>query len=317
MTPGIVQDRVGIIGGRRGISIDKITIGTGEDSLDNLNRIFAMNGQEKLDIWKTDECNIINGTDGSQFPPHMMDIEKDLKIFVKSFCRTLTLRFESETFVLNGIPAWRYKTPIGEFSSSNPSMACYCDDTESCGPDGIFDASNCNDGVPLLISYPHFMEANESLKYFEGLHPVREKHETYADIHPRMAFPIGGASRLQINMKVTSRKIGLFSGKTFFKNFPEDMILPIIWFEVTAGEIPPEFQSIVFHTTQSANATFFAIQYGSLIGVIFSFVLLILITHFCFKKERETSNQSHNNNVDLEVTYSNVYPQISNANNIK
>lgn len=317
MTPGISADRVGIIGGREGISKDKMTIGTGEDSLDNLNRIYAMNGKEKLDIWKTDECNDINGTDGSQFAPHMMDVDKDLKIFIKSFCRTITLRYERETFVLNGIPAWRYKTPIGEFSSSNPSMTCHCDyENEKCSPDGIFDASECNEGIPLLISYPHFMEANESSKYFEGLAPVREKHETYADIHPRMAFPIGGASRLQINMKVTSRKIGMFGGKTFFKNFPEDMILPIIWFEVTAGEIPAEFQSIVFHTTQSANATYFAIQYGSLIGAIFSFVvLLILTTHFCFMKKtikKTTVNQSKN--VEFNATYTNIiYPQIPTA----
>lgn len=143
MVPGINHEKVGLLAGRQGTSLDNMTIFTGQDSLDNLGRIHAMNMKEKLDIWKTEECNAINATDGSQFPPSLMDTNKDLKIFIKSFCRPLTLKFYRESLVLNGIPAWRYKTPVGEFNSSrtNPEMECYCDhSTEKCLPDGIFDA---------------------------------------------------------------------------------------------------------------------------------------------------------------------------------
>lgn len=302
-----------MLSGRQGTSKDNMTIYTGQDSLDNLGRIHAMNMKEKLDIWKTTECNEINNTDGSQFSPHMMDTDKDLKIFIKSFCRTLTLRYDRESLVLNGIPAWRYKSPVGEFNSSrtNPAMSCYCDhENEKCYPDGIFDAEKCNDGIPLLISYPHFMETDPDasfLKHFEGLHPDREEHETYADIHPRMAFPIGGASRLQINMKVTKYSKGVF-GKTYFKNFPDDFILPLLWFEVTAGEIPAEFQKIVFHTTHSANATYFAIQYGSLVGALVSIILLVSTVYFCFVKKVE-------NIVEYDVSYNNVYPNLQKIDN--
>lgn len=145
------------------------------------------------------------------------------------------------------------------------------------------------------------------LKNFKGLKPVREDHETYADIHPRMAFPISGASRLQINMKVTTRDTG-FLGKTFYKNFPGDSILPLLWFEVTAGDIPAEFQSLVFHTTQSANATYFAIQYGSLIAMIISLILLIVTINFCFIKRKNMS-------VQYDVSYNNIYPNISKLEN--
>ena len=54
-----------------------------------------------------------------------------------------------------------------------------------------------------MISYPHFYEGDEKLfEFIDGLEPNREKHETFADIHPRLAFPISGASRLQINIQV-------------------------------------------------------------------------------------------------------------------
>jgi scavenger receptor class B, member 1 len=317
LTPKIEPEKVGLLSGRNGISQDNMTIYTGEDTLDNLGRIDSMNGKPRLDIWNNEECNEIDGTDGSQFPPHLMDTSKDLKIFIRSFCRSLALRYEREVSVLNGIPAWRYKAPKGQFDSSrkNPDMKCYCDwEKENCLPDGIFDASKCNDGIPLLVSYPHFMEGDESLfKHFEGLKPDEKKHETFADIHPRMAFPIGGASRLQINMKVTNRKFGLlWDRKTLFKNFPENMILPIMWFEVTSGEIPPEFQSIVFHTTQSANATYIALKYGSLIGALVSIILLSLSAHWfaCIKKD-ESDGQ---NGAEIVVIYnSNICPQLSSS----
>ena len=277
-----------------------------------------MNGETKMNIW-TDECNEIVGTDGSQFPPHLMNKEEDLTIFIKSFCRTLKLKYDREVTVLNGIPAWRYKVPEGGFDSSlkNPENKCYCDaeENESCPPDGVFDASKCVDGIPLLLSYPHFLEGDSSLfEYFEGLEPNRKLHETYADIHPRMAFPIGGASRLQMNFRVKSKEFNmLFSRYSFFNKLPKDLILPIFWFEVTAGEIPPEFQTIVFHTTQSANATYLAIQYGSIVAAFVSLLLLLSTSYIYFIRLTRMPSEKVQNK-DVVVTYQpsvSLYPNVS------
>lgn len=278
-----------------------------------------MNGEIKLNIWNTSECNEIDGTDGSQFAPHMIDQDKELKIFIKSFCRPLRLKFEREVTVLNGIPAWRYKVPEGGFDSSwnNPENTCYCDSSDEstwCPPDGVFDASKCVDGIPLMLSYPHFLEGNSSLfELFEGLNPDRLKHETFADIHERMAFPIGGASRLQMNFRIKAKEIrGFFKSESWYKKL-DDVILPLFWFEVTAGEIPPEFQSLVFHTTHSANATYLAIQYGSLVTAFVS-LLLVLSTFYIYLNwlKRKPSEKIQNN--DVIVTFqpnSNLYPTIS------
>lgn len=316
-------ERAGLLSSRRGVAIDNLTIYTGEDSLDNLGRIHAMNGQTVLDIWK-DECNEIVGTDGSQFPPHLMDMEQELKIFIKSFCRPLTLKYEREVSVLNGIPAWRYKTAKNEFASSrtNPAMKCYCDaETQSCPPDGVFDASKCLDGIPLLVSYPHFLEGDPKLfERFEGLRPNEKDHETYADIHARMAFPISGASRLQMNFKVS--KFQAFLIPSYYTTL-DGVILPIFWFEVTAGEIPAEFQKIVFHTTQSANATYLAIQYGSLIGAIVSLLLLLSTSYIYFirltkKLDEKVDNRDVVSYVPTapvennQETVQKIYPDITN-----
>lgn len=315
MTPQIDPERVGLLAGRRGLSLDNLTIHTGLDSLENLGKIHAMNGEERMNIWGTDECNEIVGTDGTQFPPHLLDMEAELNIFIKSFCRSISLKFDREVTVLNGIPAWRYKSPRGAFASSrtNPDNACYCDaEVEQCPPDGVFDASKCVDGIPLMLSYPHFLEGDDSLfEHFEGLQPNQKQHETFADIHPRMAFPIGGSSRIQMNFRVTSKEfVAWFSKYKFYTKLPEDIIIPLFWFDLTSGDIPAEFLSLVFHTTQSANATYLAIQYGSLVTAFVSLLLLIFTSYiYLIRLTRRPSEKTQNK--DTVVTFNNVYPNLS------
>lgn len=55
----------------------------------------------------------------------------------------------------------------------------------------------------MLASFPHFYLGDEELiNKFEGLQPRQDLHETYADIHPRLAFPLNGVSRFQINVEI-------------------------------------------------------------------------------------------------------------------
>lgn len=273
-------EKIGILGARRGISTDNLTIYTGEDSLENLGKIYAMNNESKMNIWSTEECNEIVGTDGSQFPPSWLDGERNLEVFIKSICRPFPLKFETEVTVLNGLPAWRYRPIPNVFGSSlvNPDNECYCDSSDpknKCPPSGVFDSEKCA-GVAILMSYPHFFEGDEILlEPFEGLNPNAEEHATFADIHPRMAFPIGGASRLQVNMRVKKLQYGFFAGSTFYKNLPNELILPVCWFELTAGEISADLMAMIFNTTHSANTAYLTIQYGSIICMFVSFLLTL------------------------------------------
>jgi len=301
--PDFNSERVGMLAGRKGVSIDNFTVYTGEDSLENLGRIHAMNGLTNVTNWSTDECNEISGSDGSQFQPHTVDREQDLNIFIKSFCRKIPLEYEEEVTVLNGIPAWRYASKKGSFDSprTNPDNACYCDQDEEhydkCPVDGIFDASSCADGIPLMISYPHFLEGNESLlEPFEGLKPQAELHRTFADIHERLAFPIAGSSRFQVNVLVKSMD-------SLYNKLPKDLILPICWIEITSGDIPANLKSVIFNTTHSANASYFLIQFGSLIAATVSLLLLISTTFFyCMRLAGKSSGRPIRNSDNIVVT---------------
>lgn len=57
--------------------------------------------------------------------------------------------------------------------------------------------------------------------------------------------------------------------------FKNDLILPILWMEMTSGEVPEEFRAVIYHSTFSANAIQLGLRYGSLLGLIVSTIMLI------------------------------------------
>lgn len=236
------KERVGVLGSRTGQSTGNFTIYTGEDSFDNIGKVYAMNEASKLDVWSTDECNQVKGTHESQFPPSSMDKEKILKVFMKSICRTISIKFEEEV-ILNGQQAWRYRPLPNIFGNSvkNPDNKCYCDaenPQEKCLPSGVFDTEKCT-GVSLFVSYPHFYEGDETLlENFEGLKPEADKHASFVDINPDTGIPVGGATRFQLNVRIKQFSYGIFPLQYFFKKLPEDLIIPLCWIELTPSENP-------------------------------------------------------------------------------
>lgn len=56
--------------------------------------------------------------------------------------------------------------------------------------------------------------------------------------------------------------------------FKRDQILPILWMEMTSGEVPEKIRAVIYHSTFSANAIQIALRYGSLFGLILSAVML-------------------------------------------
>ncbi|XP_049292752.1 scavenger receptor class B member 1 [Anopheles funestus] len=276
----------GMLMTRNGTSAENFTVFSGESSLQQLGIIKQLDGKPRLDLWHTDECDHVGGTDGSQFPPHLMDRKQPLKVFIKSLCRKFPLAYDSEVTALDGIPAWRYKIPTNVFSHPDEHMPnhCFCHlESGSCPPSGLFNITGCSMGAPIFASFPHFYTGNRMLvESIEGLEPVQEKHETYADIHPRLAFPIDGASRFQINVQV--QKAAMISG---LEKFNEGQYLPVIWLEVVPGIISDELRAMIYHSTYSANAIQMSLRVGTLAIFVLSFILLIAKCYYQARSSRK------------------------------
>lgn len=258
---------------------------SGVNDLKKLGVIDNFNGAPTMDFWSTDECNLVNGTDGSQFPPHLMDKKQLLQVFVKAFCRKFALVYDSEVNIFDGVPAWRYKGPRDVFNHPNITKEnqCFCHiESGKCAPSGVFNATLCF-GSPIFSSYPHFLFGDPSLfARIDGLHPDESTHLTYADMHPRLAFPMSGASRFQINVLVN--KINAIPD---LNNFDDEQILPVMWMEVTSDEIPEEFRAMIYHSTFSANAIQLSLRYGSLLVVTITLAVLVAGYYYNAKAEEE------------------------------
>lgn len=283
--------KFGILMTRNGTSTETFTIFSGEKDLKQLAIIKEIDGKSKMEMWTTDECNRVDGTDGSQFPPHLMDKRQTLYVFIKSLCRKFPLKYEKDVILFDGIPAWRYKAPLDVFAhpSINSNNQCFCDlKSASCPSSGLLNATMCSFGAPIYASFPHFYTGDKNLlETVHGLNPQQEKHETFADIHPRLAFPIDGASRFQINVQV--RKTAYITG---LEQFKDEQILPVIWLEVVPGDISEELRNMIYHSTFSANAIQLSFKYGSLFICIASLALLTITCYFRTKNNlKDNTNQ--------------------------
>lgn len=183
--------------------MDSVQLNTGEDDISKFSIITQFNGKPQLDFWEGDECNRIDGSEPSMFSPSVLQDRRSVNVFLQVLCRKVPLHFEKEETIYNDIDVLRYRTPLDVFAhpSENPANECYCRNTDRCLPSGVINATKCYDDSPIFPSFPHFFSGDPVLyKDFEGIKPDAELHQTYADIHPRFGFPVGGASRVQINI---------------------------------------------------------------------------------------------------------------------
>ncbi|XP_043475556.1 scavenger receptor class B member 1-like [Leptopilina heterotoma] len=298
MKQHIPFEKFGLLALKPGLSNDRFTINTGENDMDKLGIIERLNGMESREIWGDEECDKITGTDGSIFPPKLIrDPNATLHIYSKEICRTVPLKFHGHSSA-QGIPTMRYVPVDDLFTASETKNYCYCQrvrDKEkkvfskaSCPPMGVFNASACNFGMPTLTSYPHFYQGDKLLiEQFDGLNPQKELHETFIDLHPHLGVPIGGHSRIQLNLE--ARKA---DGVPYFGKIKDGTILPLMWMEAAIENIPDPVLSLLSHAYYTVNIVDQIFKWGSVVSLILS---LASLYHILRKKQLEKHIVLHRN----------------------
>lgn len=268
---------VGVLAPRRGVSKHLMKVFSGTKDVNNVGKLYSINNKTKQNIWKTEECNRIKGSDGIIYGPALVQNKKDLEAYLPQLCRSLPLVFDKEEIILNKIRSYRYKAPFGTFSLEN-KFYCEPRDPNYQHFDGVLDLMKCIEGnPPILISHPHFMEGSTELsKHFKGLAPNKSLHESFAYLHPRLSVPIFGVSRMQINMKVNH-----FGN--YFKNLPENLILPLVWFEITTEKFPDKIKSRLILSTVFVDYLEIFLKYGSFISFMVASFILITQNYFSLK----------------------------------
>lgn len=136
-----------------GSSIGRFKVFRGKKNIRDLGRVLEYNGATEMDAWYEDECNQINGTDGTIFPP-FYEKEEGYTIFIPQMCRSLTAEYQRPSKYA-GIKTNHYTLSF-DVSKYGPAN-CYCRDHEQCPPEGMLDLFPCI-GSPIAISAPHFYQ---------------------------------------------------------------------------------------------------------------------------------------------------------------
>ena len=85
--------------------------------------------------------------------------------------------------------SFRFVPPSNVFGTpdQNKDNACFCKNPNgACDtPSGVFNVSICQFGSPVMLSWPHFFQADPKLiNAIDGLKPNRAKHQMSIDIQP-------------------------------------------------------------------------------------------------------------------------------------
>ncbi|XP_054258358.1 platelet glycoprotein 4-like isoform X4 [Macrosteles quadrilineatus] len=261
-------EKFGMLAMRAAVTNDRLTITTGSNDLDEIGVVTAVNGRDKMTAWDDDECNRLDGSDGAFFPRHQINQTARLYLFHKDLCRKLPLEFQKEVDFQDGVLGMRFHTPSNVY---NTTGSCFCKHN-SCPPVGVFDVSPCANGVPIMMSFPHFMHADPAVTaHLKGLDPDPEKHDFFIDIQPILGFTLGTVSRIQVNIQVRKSK-----RSSQLDVFDDGTILPVVWFEVTADRLPPDLFNMIYHASVTVQWIQWSLQWGLLAISLLSAGCLLL-----------------------------------------
>ncbi|XP_029507766.2 lysosome membrane protein 2c [Oncorhynchus nerka] len=237
---------------------------TGQQSYKDFAVIDQWKGRSSLTWWTTDECNMINGTNGASFHP-IVTKNETLYMFSSDLCRSIYAIYEEESSVM-GVPGYRFSPPSKVFANTTEN-AGFCSPPGNCLGSGVLQVSACKQDAPIVMSSPHFYQADEKfVKDIFGMKPNKEQHETIIDINPLTGIVLQAAKRLQVNVFV--EKIPVFSQSGDIRT----LVFPVLYLNesVVIDEVSAkQLQVIVAEGNIVVNIPFMLIGLGILLGVIF------------------------------------------------
>ncbi|XP_035246443.1 lysosome membrane protein 2c [Anguilla anguilla] len=244
---------------------------TGEQNYKDFARVVEWRGESSLKWWSTDECNMINGTNAASFHP-IITKKEILYMFSSDLCRSIYAQYEKDVSVL-GIPAYRFVPPSEVFANHtlNPANAGFCVPAGNCLASGLLNVSVCKQGAPIIMSSPHFYQADEKfVNDVFGMKPKKEYHETVLDINPLTGILLRAAKRLQVNVYI--EKIPVFSQT----GNVQTLVFPVMYLNESVTideESAKKVRAVVTKGDVVVNIPFMLIGLGILIGIVFTVLM--------------------------------------------
>ncbi|CAL8321381.1 unnamed protein product [Lota lota] len=253
---------------------------TGEHNYTDFARVDTWNDERQLDWWTSDQCNMINGTNGAFFHP-VVTKDETLYMFSSDLCRSLYATYV-EDITVKGLPGYRFVPPSSVFANLtvNPDNAGFCVPKGNCLGSGVLNVSPCKQGAPIIMSSPHFYQADE--KYVNdvfGMRPNKDLHQTTIDINPFTGIVMQAAKRLQINVLLEKLSSFRQTGNV------QTVIVPVAYLNesVVIDDVSAKkLQAVIGKRNVVVNIPFMLIGLAILLGVVF-------MAFICRQKAPESS----------------------------
>jgi len=196
-------------------------------------------------------CHDIIGADGISYPPEAITKDDPIWIFNDQLSRSIWLDFYQEADV-DGITTYQFSPKPDVFAMTNPDNFCYCPEVEQCvkvneTAEDAWDISDCQNktlkllpcidgllflqgsyGVPIIMSTPHFLDADESLwQAIDGVQPDREKHITFLNIEPTTGMSLQAHKRIQVSVPVGHSEY--FQDLQGLQDPENRTVWPVVW----------------------------------------------------------------------------------------
>ncbi|OLS26188.1 MAG: hypothetical protein HeimC2_16000, partial [Candidatus Heimdallarchaeota archaeon LC_2] len=200
-------------------------------------------------VWNHEE--FVLGTDGTQFHPDVKE-DEELKVWLSDILRTIEIVYSKDTEI-EGIDLLRFvlsEKVLGVDSAFDQTV------------NGIGNMTYSQDGVPLMVSKPAFLDADASVHVnITGVTPVYDNHETFIEVEPITGAVMNAAKRLQISFLIGA-------GNFLTSSIKEDHYMPVVWVE-EGGAITPElaekFKDAIYAAQQIGDVAPIA---GAAIGAV-------------------------------------------------
>uniref|UniRef100_A0A3Q2YM01 Scavenger receptor class B member 2 n=1 Tax=Hippocampus comes TaxID=109280 RepID=A0A3Q2YM01_HIPCM len=247
---------------------------TGQEDYKDFARVDTWNNQRSLNWWTSDECNMINGTNGASFHSVLTKNEM-LYMFSSDLCRSIYAVFEKDV-VVKGIPGYRFTPPSQVFANSsvNPSNAGFCVPADNCLGSGVLNVKPCKQSAPIIMSSPHFYQGDEKfVRAVFGMRPHKEYHQTFIDLNPLTGVVLRAAKRLQVNVYV--EKMDTFSQTGNVTT----VILPVLYLNesvVIDDSSVAKLNAVLMEQNVLVNVPFILMGIGIILGGVF---MLLVCRH--------------------------------------
>uniref|UniRef100_A0A8D0HC23 Scavenger receptor class B member 1 n=1 Tax=Sphenodon punctatus TaxID=8508 RepID=A0A8D0HC23_SPHPU len=271
IVPGLIpfQGKFGLFVDFNNSNTGLFTVFTGKDDISKVHMVDTWNGLKKVSYWRSDECNLINGTAGEMWPPFRTP-SSSLEFYSPDACRSMTLVYE-KSGIFEGVPTYRFVAPKTMFANGTdyPPNEGFC----PCRESGIQNVSTCRLNAPVFISHPHFYNADPVLlDTVDGLHPNKEQHALFLDIHPVTGIPMNCSIKLQLSLYIKQVSGIMQTGQI------KPVVLPLIWF-AESGEIEGDvlkqfYTSLVLIPSVMEYLQYILIALG---GVLLIAALIVLV----------------------------------------